>query len=212
MHIGRGSSTFLATSLSRANLILRRFSPRSVSSVIWNSYWAPTGLGSNRFVAATAPILYDILFVWEKRRGMIWMKLIDRSYRSFNCCSEFVWGWKGIDEILLKSSNNNNLICVRREIIVYRKIECSKERFSVYNECLIEVYFYYTECIFIVCEINRGKDCLSSVNTERLIIWILKGEILNYSECLIGLSACCSCVYVNWTDLTNDWFAMVKLY
>lgn len=67
----------------------------------------------------------------------------------------------------------------------------------MYNECLIEVYFYYTECIFIVCEINRGKDCLSSVNTERLIIWILKGEILNYSECLIGLSACCSCVYVN---------------
>lgn len=48
-----------------------------------------------------------------------------------------------------------------------------------------------------VCEINRSKDCLSSVNMKGLIIGIFEGEILNYSECLIGLSACCSFVYVN---------------
>lgn len=51
-------------------------------------------------------------------------------------------------------------------------------------------------CVY-VCEINRSKDCLSSVNMKGLIIGIFEGEILNYSECLIGLSACCSFVYVN---------------
>lgn len=96
----------------------------------------------------------------------------------------------------------------RREIIFYRKTDHRRRDFLyTYNEYLIETSIFTIGNVYLprarvcvcvyVCEINRSKDCLSSVNMKGLIIGIFEGEILNYSECLIGLSACCSFVYVN---------------